>query len=157
MHIHYFRLIASLIICQLAGLIGSFFTTPAIPVWYASLEKPSFNPPNWLFAPVWIFLFVLMGITLYVLWQNVEKKEARSALIFFIIQLGLNVLWSVLFFGLKSPMLAFIEIIVLWIFILLTMIKASRVARVTVFLLSPYILWVSFAAVLNFFLWRLNI
>jgi len=156
MRIHYFRLIASLIICQLAGLIGSFFTTPAIPVWYASLEKPSFNPPNWLFAPVWIFLFVLMGITLYVLWQNVEKKEARSALIFFIIQLGLNVLWSVLFFGLKSPMLAFIEIIVLWIFILLTMIKSSKVSRATVFLLLPYILWVNFAAVLNFFLWRLN-
>jgi benzodiazapine receptor len=156
MHIHYFRLIASLIICQLAGLIGSFFTTPAIPVWYASLEKPSFNPPNWLFAPVWIFLFVLMGITLYVLWQNVKKKEARSALIFFIIQLGLNVLWSVLFFGLKSPMLAFIEIIVLWIFILLTMIKSSKVSRATVFLLLPYILWVNFAAVLNFFLWRLN-
>lgn len=157
MRIHFIRLIVSLIICQLAGFIGSFFTTPAIPGWYASLEKPGFNPPNWLFSPVWIFLFVLMGVTLYILWQNTAKREARSALIFFIIQLGLNILWSVLFFGLKSPMLAFVEIILLWIFILLTMIKASRVARATVFLLLPYILWVSFAAVLNFFLWRLNI
>jgi len=157
MRIQYFRLVASLIICQLAGFVGSLFTAPAIPGWYASLEKPSFNPPNWLFSPVWIFLFVLMGITLYILWQNMAKREARIALIFFFVQLGLNVLWSVLFFGLNSPVLAFVEIILLWIFILLTMIKASRVSRAAVFLLLPYILWVSFAAVLNFFLWRLNI
>ena len=157
MRIQYFRLIASLIICQLAGFIGSFFTAPAIPDWYASLEKPSFNPPNWLFSPVWIFLFVLMGITLYILWQKEEKRESRIALIFFFIQLGLNILWSVLFFGLKSPMLAFVEIILLWIFILLTMIKASKVSRAAAFLLLPYILWVSFAAVLNFYLWQLNI
>ncbi len=157
MRIQYFRLIASLVICQLAGFVGSFFTTPAIPGWYASLEKPSFNPPNWLFSPVWIFLFVLMGITLYILWQKGEKRESRIALIFFFIQLGLNILWSLLFFGLKSPMLAFVEIILLWIFILLTITKASKVSRATVFLLLPYILWVSFAAVLNFFLWRLNI
>lgn len=157
MRVNLFRLIASLVICQLAGLVGSIFTAPAIPGWYASLEKPAFNPPDWIFSPVWIFLFVLMGVVLYVLWQNLPKKEARGALVFFVIQLGLNMLWSAFFFGLKSPMLAFLEIIVLWFFILLTMIKSSRVSKATVYLLLPYILWVNFAAVLNFLLWRLNI
>ena len=157
MHFNIFRLIASLIICQLAGVIGSVFTTPAISGWYASLEKPAFNPPNWIFAPVWIFLYLLMGVTLYILWQNLPKKEAKIALVFFAIQLVLNVLWSVVFFGLELPLLAFLEIIILWIFILLTMIKSSRVSKMPVYLLLPYILWVNFAAILNFFLWRLNI
>ena len=157
MRIHYFRLIASLIICQLAGFVGSVFTTPAIPGWYAALEKPTFNPPNWIFSPVWIFLYLLLGITLYILWQNLPKTEARIALAFFAIQLVLNILWSVIFFGLKSPMLAFLEIIILWAFILLTMITSSKVSRTSVYLLLPYILWVNFAAILNFFLWRLNI
>ena len=156
MRIQYFRLIASLIICQLAGFVGSFFTTPAIPGWYAALEKPIINPPNWIFAPVWIFLYLLMGITLYILWQNLPKTEARTAMVFFAIQLVLNMLWSVIFFGLRLPMVAFMEIIILWIFILLTMIKSSKVSKTTVFLLLPYILWVSFAAILNLFLWRLN-
>jgi len=157
MRIHYFRLIASLIICQLAGFVGSVFTTPAIPGWYAALEKPTFNPPNWIFSPVWIFLYLLLGITLYILWQNLPKTEARIALAFFAIQLVLNILWSVIFFGLKSPMLAFLEIIILWAFILLTMITSSKVSRTSVYLLLPYMLWVNFAAILNFFLWRLNI
>ena len=157
MRINLFRLIASLVICQLAGIVGSLFTTPAIPEWYASLEKPTFNPPNWIFSPVWIFLFMLMSITLYILWQNLPKKEAKVALIFFAIQLVLNILWSVIFFGLQSPMVAFLEIVILWLFILLTMIKSSRVSKASVYLLLPYILWVNFAAVLNFFLWRLNI
>lgn len=157
MRIQYFRLIASLVICQLAGIIGSIFTAPAIPEWYASLEKPAFNPPNWIFSPVWIFLYLLMGVTLYILWQNWPKKEAKTALFFFAIQLVLNALWSVIFFGLELPMVAFLEIIILWVFILMTMIKASRVSKAAIYLLLPYILWVNFAAVLNFFLWRLNI
>ncbi|UCE42339.1 MAG: tryptophan-rich sensory protein [Candidatus Aminicenantes bacterium] len=156
MRLHYFRLIASLVICQLAGFIGSVFTTPAISGWYASLEKPTFNPPNWIFSPVWIFLYLLMGMTLYILWQNLPKTEAKIALWFFAFQLVLNIFWSVIFFGLKLPMVAFIEIIILWIFILLTMIKSSRVSKASVYLLLPYILWVNFAAILNFFLWRLN-
>jgi tryptophan-rich sensory protein len=157
MRIRYFRFIVSLVICQLAGFIGGAFTAPAITGWYAALEKPSFSPPNWIFSPVWIILFLLMGVTLYILWQNMQKTEAKIAMVFFIIQLALNILWSALFFGLKWPMVAFFEIIVLWVFILLTMIKSSRVSKTTVYLLLPYILWVNFAAVLNFFLWRLNI
>jgi tryptophan-rich sensory protein len=157
MQIRFFRLVASLIICQLAGFIVAVFTTPAISGWYASIEKPAFNPPNWIFSPVWIFLYLLMGVTLYVLWQNLPKAEAKIALVFFAIQLGLNILWSLIFFGLKWPMLAFFEIIILWVFILLTMMKSYRVSRATAYLLLPYILWVSFAGLLNFFLWRLNI
>jgi tryptophan-rich sensory protein len=157
MRIRFFRLVVSVIICQLAGIIAAAFTAPAISGWYASLEKPAFNPPSGIFSPVWIFLYLLMGVTLYILWQNLPKTEAKIALVFFAVQLGLNMLWSVIFFGLKWPLVAFFEIIVLWVFILLTMIKSSRVSRITVFLLLPYILWVSFAAVLNFFLWRLNI
>lgn len=157
MRIHYVRLIVSLIICQLAGIIGAIFTSPAIPDWYASLAKPDINPPNWVFSPVWTFLYLLMGIALYILWQNLPKTEAKVALVFFSIQLVLNVLWSVIFFGLKQPLVAFLEIIILWIFILMTIIKSSRVSKATLYLLLPYILWVNFAAVLNFFLWRMNI
>jgi benzodiazapine receptor len=156
MRINFIRLLASLIVCQLAGFVGAIFTTPAVSGWYTYLEKPVFNPPNWIFSPVWIFLYLLMGVTLYVLWQNLPKKQAKVALMFFAIQLCLNILWSVIFFGLKLPLAAFVEIIILWFFILVTMIKASKVSQAAVYLLLPYILWVSFAAVLNFFLWRLN-
>ena len=151
------RLLVSIIACQAAGIIGSFFTTPNIPRWYAGLQKPSFNPPNWLFAPVWTVLFLLMGITLYLVWRHEgEKKYRKAALILFFIQLALNILWSVLFFGLGAPLLAFVEIIILWFAICLTFWFAFRVKKTAGILLIPYILWVAFAAVLNFFLWRLN-
>jgi benzodiazapine receptor len=151
------KLIVSLITCQLAGFIGSLFTSPAIPTWYASLKKPSFNPPNWVFSPVWITLFVLMGISLFLIWRKtLEDKKVRIAILFFAVQLVLNVCWSVIFFGLKSPFFAFIEIIFLWIAILLTILKSYKVSKTAGVLLIPYILWVSFAAVLNFFLWNLN-
>ena len=147
------KLIISLVICQLAGVIGSFFNIKSIPTWYASLIKPSFNPPNWVFAPVWTTLFLLMGISLYLVWI---KGFTKQALIFFSIQLFLNILWSALFFGLKSPFLAFIEIIVLWAFILLTIIYFYRISKPAFYLLLPYILWVSFAAILNFYILVLN-
>ena len=152
------RLIISLVICQLAGVIGSLFTAPSIPTWYASLEKPAFNPPNWLFSPVWIFLFLLMGISLYRLWEiTLKDQKAKIALFLFSIQLALNILWSMIFFGLKSPFFAFIEIIVLWVAILVTIFMSLKISKLAGLLLVPYILWVSFAAILNFFLWRLNI
>lgn len=148
----------SILICQLAGLVGSFFTTPAIATWYATLIKPSFNPPNWLFAPVWTTLFLFMGIALYLIWQkDLKDKAVKFAMWLFGIQLVFNILWSVLFFGLQQPLLAFIEIIVLWILILLTIIKFYKLDKVAGILLIPYILWVSFAAVLNFSLWQLNL
>ncbi len=151
------KLIASIIICQLAGFIGSLFTTPAIPTWYRTLIKPSFTPPNSIFSPVWISLFLLMGISLFLVWQkNLKERKVKAALLFFTVQLVLNILWSILFFGLKSPLGAFIEIIILWFAILLTIIKFFKVSKPAGYLLLPYILWVSFAAFLNFFLWNLN-
>ena len=151
------KLIGSIIICQLAGFIGSLFTTPAIPTWYKTLTKPAFNPPNSIFSPIWITLFLLMGISLFLVWQkNLKDRKVKIALLFFTVQLVLNILWSVLFFGLKSPLLAFIEIIILWFAILLTILKFFKVSKPAGALLLPYILWVSFAAFLNFFLWNLN-
>ncbi len=151
------KLIVSLLICQAAGFLGSLVTTPSIPVWYASLEKPSFSPPNWVFSPVWITLYALMGISLYLLWREDTKiPKVQIALFFFVVQLILNIGWSMVFFGLKLPLLAFIEILLLWIAILLTILRAVKVSKTAGLLLLPYILWVSFAAGLNFFLWYLN-
>jgi tryptophan-rich sensory protein len=151
------KLIGSILICQLAGFIGSLFTTPAIPTWYKTLTKPAFNPPNSIFSPVWIILFLLMGISLFLVWQKNQKdRNVKIALLFFTVQLVLNTFWSILFFGLKSPLWAFIEIIILWFAILLTIIKFFKVSKPAALLLLPYILWVSFAAFLNFSLWRLN-
>jgi benzodiazapine receptor len=151
------KLILSILICQAAGFIGSIFTSRSIPTWYASLKRPAFAPPNRVFAPVWTTLFVLMGISLYLVWRMLSSgQKVSTALILFASQLVLNMLWTALFFGLKSPFAAFIEIVVLWIAILLTIIVFFRASSIAAVLLIPYILWVSFAAVLNFFFWKLN-
>jgi len=150
-------LIVSILFCQLAGLLGSFFTAPAIPVWYASLKKPWFNPPGWLFGPVWIGLYALMGVAAYLIWEEgIGKKEVKIALIIFALQLILNALWSILFFGVQSPKLALIEIVILWLFIFLTIWKFAKISSLAGLLLLPYLAWVSFAALLNFFIFRLN-
>ena len=151
------KLITSIVICQLAGVVGSIFTTPAIPTWYATLRKPSFTPPNWVFSPVWITLFVLMGIAAFLVWnKGLSDQKVKTALSIFAVQLILNVLWSVMFFGLRSPLAGLIEIAVLWMAILLTILYFFKVSHVAGILLIPYILWVSFAAVLNASIWRLN-
>lgn len=153
------RLIVSIAICQAAGIIGSVFTVSAIPTWYAGISKPAFAPPNWIFAPVWTTLFLLMGIALFLVWERyLEKKgkEEKIAISVFGVQLGLNILWSVLFFGLRSPFLAFIEIIVLWVFIALSIMKFYMISKNAAYLLVPYILWVSFAAFLNYSIWIIN-
>ncbi|MCJ7498140.1 MAG: tryptophan-rich sensory protein [candidate division Zixibacteria bacterium] len=151
------KLVISLIICQLAGFIGSLFTTPAIPSWYATLVKPSFTPPNWVFAPVWTTLFLLMGISAFLVWRKgIENPRVNLALRLFIIQLILNIIWSVLFFGLRSTLLGLVEIIILWTFILFTILYFFKVSKIAGILLLPYFVWVSFAAVLNFSIWRLN-
>lgn len=153
----YLPVLISIIICQMAGLLGSLFTAPAIPTWYASLTKPSFSPPNWVFGPVWIILYTLMGISAYLVWQQgVKKKGVKIALAIFGVQLVLNTLWSILFFGLKLPLYAFIEIIFLWFFILLTILSFSKISKAAGLFLLPYIFWVSFAALLNFYIFKLN-
>jgi benzodiazapine receptor len=151
-------LFSSIIVCQLAGFIGSIFTTPAIPRWYANINKPSFNPPNWVFAPVWTTLYLLMGIALFlVLRKGFNEKGIKIAVAVFALQLVLNSLWSYLFFGLESPFAAFIEIIFLWASILISIILFFRMSWVAGALLIPYILWVSFASVLNFAIWQMNL
>lgn len=151
------KLAISILVCEAAGLIGSVFTAPAIAGWYSNLQKPVFTPPSWVFAPVWTLLFLLMGISLYLVWQKgLNKKPVETAVTFFGFQLGLNVLWSVLFFGLKNPFLAFLEIIFLLASILATTIFFYRLSKPAGYLLVPYLLWVSFAALLNYSVWTLN-
>ena len=151
------KLIVSITICLFAGFLGSFFTIPAIPTWYATLAKPSFAPPNWLFFPVWTILFVMMGISLYLVWRRgLEGQQVKNALVIFAVQLILNVLWSAAFFGLRSPLSGLIEISILWISIAFTIMIFMKISRTAGLLLIPYIIWVSFAAVLNFMIWRLN-
>jgi len=155
---NFIKLIAAILVCMLAGAIGSIFTAPAINTWYASIRKPWFNPPNWLFAPVWTTLFFLMGISLYIVWgKGLEKKEVKLAVSVFGIQLALNILWSFLFFGLQSPFLAFVEIVLLWLAILATMMLFYKVSKNAGLLLAPYLLWVSFAAFLNYNVLMLNL
>ncbi|MEM4244877.1 MAG: TspO/MBR family protein [Candidatus Nanoarchaeia archaeon] len=151
------KLAFSIILISLAGLIGGLSTSKYIPTWYASIKKPSFNPPNWIFGPVWTTLYVLMGISFYLVWsKGLETKQAKTAITLFIIQLILNVAWSIIFFGMQSPLYAFIEIIILWVFILLTIIHFYKISKPAAYLLIPYILWVSFAAILNFSIYYLN-
>jgi tryptophan-rich sensory protein len=148
-----YKLIISIAICLLVGFTSSFFTTASISTWYKDLNKPSFNPPNYLFGPVWTILYLLMGISLYLVWNNSTDKVA---IVFFIIQLALNFLWSFLFFQLKNPLLALIEILVLLAFIIATTIKFYPISKTAAYLLIPYILWVSFATILNFSIYWLN-
>ena len=146
----------SIALCQLAGVLGSLFTSPAIPTWYKTLNKPFFTPPDWIFGPVWISLFILMGISLFMIWRRQDHPRFKLTLVFFLIQLILNILWSVAFFGLRSPLLGLVDIVLLWVAILLMIQHFSKVSRMAGFLLLPYLLWVGFAALLNFYLWILN-
>ena len=152
-----FDLILAVLICQGMGFIGSLFTTPAITSWYAGLIKPSFNPPNWIFAPAWILLYTLMGIAAFLIWNRRNgKKKIKTALVLFSVQLVLNSLWSIIFFGLHLPQYAFLEILVLWFFILLTLLSFYKISKPAGLLLLPYILWVSFATILNLSIMILN-
>ena len=144
------KLIFSIGICLGAGVLGSFFTISSIPTWYVTLNKPFFSPPNWVFGPVWTMLYILMGYSLYLVWK---KKKVPSI---FWIQLILNASWSIIFFGMKSPSLALINIAVLWIAIVLTIKSFYKINKLAAYLLYPYLAWVSFASILNYSIWILN-
>ncbi len=146
------RLIAAIAICELAGLIGSLFTFPSIPTWYAALSKPSFSPPNWVFGPVWVALYAMMGAGAYLVYRSKDRAPLRI----FAAQLALNVIWSLVFFGMHSIAGALAVIALLWLLIAWTIISFYRVSRDAAYLLIPYLLWTSFAAVLNYYLWALN-
>lgn len=153
----YIVLLGFILACNAAGSVGSIATYPNIPGWYATLEKPFFTPPNWLFAPAWTTLFTLMGISLFLVWKRTGfHRKGSFALNIFIVQMALNVMWSFLFFGMRSPLYGLIGIAALWIAIFFTMQKFRRIDIRAYYLLLPYILWVSFAAALNFSVWLLN-
>lgn len=157
--INYKKLIISLAIPQFAGLLGSVANIYSINTWYTVLEKPVFNPLNWIFGPVWTLLFLLMGVALYLVWNHrgvFHHHSVDHAMHLFLLQMILNVMWSWLFFGAKSPGLALIEIIILWGVILWNIVVFYRVRKWAGYLLIPYIAWVSFVMVLNFSLWWLN-
>lgn len=144
--------------CMAVGYISGMATQSGVKTWFPTLIKPSFNPPGWLFAPVWSMLYIMMGIAAGLVWDRIDfkKEEVRKALLFFVIQLALNALWSFLFFGLRNPMLALIEIVILWLMIYETYIKFGKINKFAGYLFIPYLLWVSFAMVLNASIWWLN-
>lgn len=144
------KLIASLAVCYLAARVGAVFTSTSIQTWYLTLNKPFFTPPNWLFAPVWLTLYTLMGISLFLIWQqDYHQPQIKIALAIFAVQLILNTLWSLMFFGLQSPLAGLIVIILLWVAIAVTIKMFFPLSKPAVALLIPYILWVTLAAVLN--------
>lgn len=138
------------------GAVGSAITGPAIPVWYAGLAKPGFTPPDWLFAPVWTALYVMMAIAAWRVWRLPPDPVRHRGLLCWGVQLALNLIWSALFFGLRRPDLALVEIILLWLVIAATIALFLRRDRIAGLLLVPYLAWVSFAGVLNHAIWRLN-
>ena len=149
-------LILSIGLCLAASAIGALATASSVRDWYPSLNRPSWNPPDSVFGPVWTLLFVMMGVALWLVWQRRDQPGASVALGLFGLQLTLNVLWSVLFFGMRRPDLAFAEILVLWLAIAATSWAFKRHSKLAAGLLLPYLAWVSFASLLNFTIWRLN-
>ena len=143
------KLFVSLLLCFGAAAIGGFATANSLSDWYINLNKPSFNPPNWVFGPVWSLLYTFMAITLWKVWSLAPGPERNLAMTWFFIQLALNTLWSFLFFYFQWPLGASVEIIVLWVAILMTILKFYALVPWTIWLLIPYLLWVSFAAFLN--------
>ena len=143
-------LAALLVLCLGLGSAAGFLTAQSLPTWFPTLVKPSFNPPSWLFAPVWTTLYIMMAVAAWLVWLR------KGPLVLFYVQLALNFAWSLLFFGLHSPALALIEIVAMWVAILLTLVSFWKVDRRAGWLLVPYLAWVSFAGVLNASIWWLN-
>jgi tryptophan-rich sensory protein len=143
------KLLLSIILCEGVGILGSVFTIPSITTWYSHLSKPAFNPPNWIFGPVWTTLYLLIGVSLYLILEKNLKKEKNLILIVFLIQLFLNFLWSIIFFGMHLPMAAFVEIAFLWGSIVWMIVNFWKFSKSASLILVPYLCWVSFAAILN--------
>lgn len=151
------KLIVSIAIPLIVGGTSGFFTVTGVESWYQTIQKPSWNPPNWIFGPVWTTLYVMMGIALFIIWKSdAAENLKRNALIVFGIQLILNFFWSFIFFNQQSPGWAFAEIAVLWLAIFATIILFAKINKTAAWLLVPYISWVSFAAILNYTIWKLN-
>ena len=149
------KFIISIIGAEIIGSLGAIFTSPNITTWYATINKASFNPPSWLFAPAWTILFFLMGWAFYLVWTS-SAKDKKNAYWAFGIQFALNILWSVIFFGAKLPGWAFFEIIIFWLAILWTILAFHKISKTAAYLLVPYIAWVTFASFLTYYAWILN-
>ena len=145
-----------LVLSFAAAGLGSIFTNQSLKTWYPTIKKSSWNPPNWIFAPVWTMLYFTMAVAAWMVWQREAPQFLCLPMILFVIQLALNALWSVLCFGFRNPGLAFAEVLLLWFFILITTISFWYVDQLAGLLFIPYLLWVSFASFLNYTLWQLN-
>jgi len=144
------------VICLAVAAVGGAATYPRIEGWYAALSKPPWTPPGWVFGPVWTVLYLAMAVAAWLVWRQKGWAGARAALALFAVQLGLNAAWSWLFFGLMSPALGFLDIVLLWLAIAATLVAFWRRSLAAGLLLAPYLAWVSFAAALNFSIWQLN-
>ncbi len=161
---NFFKLVIAIVVAELAGVIGSVFTISVIPTWYVGLVKPALNPPSWVFGPVWTALYFLMGISLFLVWkqhsnilENVRMLRMwKIGITAFFVQLFLNAIWSIIFFGLQNPGWALVDIVFLWLAIVWTMVVFYKISRPAAYLLVPYLLWVSFASYLNYSIWMLN-
>lgn len=153
----YIKLLISIAIPLVVGVISGYFTVTGVESWYQTIQKPSWNPPNWVFGPVWTTLYAMMGIALWLVWKEDTSRELKLiAGILFAAQLTLNFFWSFIFFKLEQPGFAFLEILFMWAAILATIFAFAQVNKTAAWLLAPYISWVSFAAILNFTIWRMN-
>jgi tryptophan-rich sensory protein len=154
---NYKKLVISLLLPHMAGIAGAFFTIPSVYIWYEGLVKPAFSPPNWIFGPVWFILYTLMGFSVYIIWESVyEYKNAREAVFLFWVHLLFNAMWTVLFFNLKDIALAFFDIMIIWVMIAVLMSRFYKISKTAAYLLVPYFVWVSYASMLNLFIWAMN-
>ena len=151
------KLIIAIAIPVLVGAISGYFTITGVESWYQTIQKPSWNPPNWIFGPVWTTLYILMGISLYLIWKSDATPSLKwLAILLFALQLALNFFWSLIFFNQHAIGWALVEIIVLWLSILATIFVFARINNTAAWLLVPYISWVSFAGILTYTIWKLN-
>lgn len=151
------KLLISIALPQLVGILSGLASVGGSGEWYASLTKPSFTPPSWVFGPAWTLLYLMMGIALYLVWRKgLSESGVKAAIVIFLIQMALNGIWSPLFFGMHAPGLAMIDIVLLWCAIVATVYVFFRQSKTAGALLVPYLAWVSFAAVLNYSFWQLN-
>lgn len=151
-----YKLIISLLLPLSLGSIAGSFTAKSVPVWYATLNRPSFNPPSYLFGPVWTTLYILMGISLFLIWKQEKSKERNMAIFVFFIQLALNFTWSFIFFYFNRIGFALVDIIILWLCIILMLIQFYKIKPIAAYINIPYLLWVSFASILNASYYLLN-
>jgi benzodiazapine receptor len=149
-------LIVFVAICLAVELVSGVFTRASVRDWYVTLNKPSWTPPGWVFGPVWTVLYLLMGVAAWLIWRERGSADIRPALAAFFVQLALNLLWSILFFGMQDPRLAFWDILLLWIAIAVTVALFWTVRPMAAVLLTPYLAWVTYATVLNYTIWQMN-